>query len=124
MDLQREAIKALSDRIVAAQRPIKVLGAINWDDQIRNDFFASKFEVFEVLRTDGLSEDDAWVTASRVFRGSLPEAGPFTKDLGYGKGLILTLMYVRMAIWQDQSNRSAVLRKGGPSRHGGASPAP
>lgn len=59
---------------------------------------ASFLEVFEAMRVEGLSEEDAWVTTSRVFRGSLPEAGPFTKDLGYGKGLILTLMYVRMAI--------------------------
>lgn len=59
---------------------------------------ASFVEVFEACRTDGLSEDDAWVTTSRVFRGSVPEGGPFTKDLGYGKGLILTLLYVRMAI--------------------------
>ena len=44
MDTQRETIKELSDRIVEAQKPIKVLGAINWDDRIRDDFFASGFK--------------------------------------------------------------------------------
>jgi uncharacterized protein (TIGR02421 family) len=59
---------------------------------------ASFLEVFEAFRDDGISAEDAWVITSRVFRGSLPESGPFTKDLGYGKGLILTLIYVGMAI--------------------------
>jgi hypothetical protein len=70
---------------------------------------ATFLEVFESLRVDGLSEDDSWVTTSRVFRGSLPEAGPFTKDLGYGKGLILTLIYVRMAIRFGKTNRIPLL---------------
>lgn len=70
---------------------------------------ASFLEVFEACRTEGLSEDDAWVTTSRVFRGSLPDAGPFTKDLGYGKGLILTLLYVRMAIRFGHTRRIPLL---------------
>jgi uncharacterized protein (TIGR02421 family) len=70
---------------------------------------AGFLEVFEAMRTEGLSEDDSWVTASRVFRGSLPDAGPFTKDLGYGKGLVLTLMYVRMAIRLGQTRRIPLL---------------
>ncbi|MFZ0014227.1 MAG: flavohemoglobin expression-modulating QEGLA motif protein [Acidimicrobiia bacterium] len=70
---------------------------------------ATFVDVFEHLRVEGLSEDDAWVTASRVFRGSLPDAGPFTKDLGYGKGLVLTLMYVRMAIRFGKTYRIPLL---------------
>ena len=34
-DTYRDTIKELSDRIVEAQRPIKVLNAINWDDSVR-----------------------------------------------------------------------------------------
>lgn len=70
---------------------------------------ATFVDVFESMRVEGLSEDDAWVTTSRVFRGSLPDAGPFTKDLGYGKGLILTLMYVRMAISFGKTRRIPLL---------------
>ena len=70
---------------------------------------ASFLEVFEAMRTEGLSEDDAWTVVSRVFRGSLPDGGPFTKDLGYGKGLILTLMYVRMSIRFGKTNRVPLL---------------
>jgi len=70
---------------------------------------ASFVEVFEMLRTDGLSEDDAWAASTRIFRGSLPEAGPFTKDLGYGKGLVLTLLYVRLAINLGRAHRIPLL---------------
>jgi hypothetical protein len=40
----RQTIKDLSDRIVEAQRPIKVLQAINWDDSIKEKFYASDFK--------------------------------------------------------------------------------
>ncbi|MGB8361358.1 MAG: flavohemoglobin expression-modulating QEGLA motif protein [Acidimicrobiia bacterium] len=70
---------------------------------------ATFLDVFRSSLDDGLSEDDSWTTASRVFRGSLPEAGPFTKDLGYGKGLILTLLYVRMAIRFGKTGRIPML---------------
>jgi hypothetical protein len=45
----------------------------------------------------------------RIFRGSLPDAGPFTKDLGYGKGLILTFLYVRLAIYLGRAHRIPLL---------------
>lgn len=70
---------------------------------------ASFVEVFEVFRTDGLTEDEAWGAASRIYRGSLPESGPFTKDLGYGKGLVLTLLYVRLAIQLGRTHRIPLL---------------
>lgn len=34
-------VKALSDRIVKAQQPIRILDAIKWDDTIKQAFFAS-----------------------------------------------------------------------------------
>jgi len=70
---------------------------------------ASFLEVFDKLREEGLSDDDAWITTSRVFRGSVPEGLPFTKDLGYGKGLILTLLYVRLAIRFGKTDRIPLL---------------
>ena len=43
-DPYRDTIKELSDRIVEAQKPIKVLSAINWDDSIKEKFYASEFK--------------------------------------------------------------------------------
>jgi hypothetical protein len=34
-------VKTLSDRIVAAQQPIRILEAVKWDDSIKQEFFAS-----------------------------------------------------------------------------------
>ena len=70
---------------------------------------ANFVEIFDRMREQGLSPDDAWVVVSRIFRGSLPDGGPFTKDLGYGKGLILTLTYVRMAIRFGKTDRVPLL---------------
>ena len=36
-----ETVRELSDRIVEAQRPIRILDAIKWDPDIRREFFAS-----------------------------------------------------------------------------------
>ncbi len=38
----RQTIRALSDRLVEAQTPIRVLDAIKWDDGIREDFLKSR----------------------------------------------------------------------------------
>ena len=35
-------VKALSDRIVKAQQPIRILDAIKWDDSIKQAFFKNK----------------------------------------------------------------------------------
>lgn len=42
MDEYQQTIRALSDRIVQAQTPIRVLDAVKWDDSIRKDFLAAK----------------------------------------------------------------------------------
>src|SRR5947209_901894 len=34
-------VRSLSDRLVEAQRPIRILDAIKWDDAIEQDFFAA-----------------------------------------------------------------------------------
>jgi hypothetical protein len=43
-DSYRQTIRDLSDRLVAAQRPIRVLSAINWDDDIKRQFFDDGFK--------------------------------------------------------------------------------
>lgn len=41
-DNYAQLIKQLSDRIVLAQEPIRILDAIKWDEEIQQDFFANK----------------------------------------------------------------------------------
>jgi len=95
----QEGLAVLTEMLNLRSHPMRLAKLMRRIEAIQLVTDGASFrEVFEACRTDGLSEEDSWVTASRVFRGSLPDGGPFTKDLGYGKGLILTLLYVRMAI--------------------------
>ncbi len=42
MDDYQQTIRTLSDRIVLAQTPIRVLDAVKWDDNIRKGFLQGK----------------------------------------------------------------------------------
>src|SRR5579872_6789301 len=44
LDTYHHTIRQLSDRIVLAQKPIRVLDAIKWDSSIQDSFFQSKFK--------------------------------------------------------------------------------
>ena len=41
---EKEKIRALSDRLVTLQKPIRILDAIKWDESIKEDFFKNNFE--------------------------------------------------------------------------------
>lgn len=59
---------------------------------------ANFLDVFNFYREQGLEEIDSYHSTARVFRGSIPDGGPFTKDLSYSKGFILIYNYVRLAV--------------------------
>ena len=45
-------VKTLSDRIVAAQQPIRILEAVKWDDNIKQAFFDSHCKKPPVVTVD------------------------------------------------------------------------
>lgn len=49
---EQKTIRALSEAIVAAQRPIRILDAIKWDEKIKQDFFASGFKELPKVNHD------------------------------------------------------------------------
>lgn len=59
---------------------------------------ANFLDVFNFYREQGMEEIDSYHSTTRVFRGSTPSGGPFTKDLSYSKGFILIYNYVRLAV--------------------------
>jgi uncharacterized protein (TIGR02421 family) len=106
----QEGLAVLTEMLNLRSHPRRLAKLMHRIEGIKAaDEGASFVEVFELLRTDGLSEDESWAATARIFRGSLPEAGPFTKDLGYSKGLVLTLLYVRLAINLGRSHRIPLL---------------
>lgn len=70
---------------------------------------ANFFDVFEFYRNEGMSDDDSYQSTIRVFRGSRPEGGPFTKDLSYSKGFILIYNYMRLAVQKGLVKRIPLL---------------
>lgn len=66
-------------------------------------------DVFEYFREQGNDDDAAYAAASRVFRGSLPDAGPFTKDISYNKGFILIYNYIQLAVRRGMLDRLPLL---------------
>ncbi len=59
---------------------------------------ADFLDVFNFYREQGLDENSSYSATTRVFRGSTPDGGPFTKDLSYSKGFILIYNYIRLAV--------------------------
>ena len=52
---------------------------------------------------------DGYAYAARVFRGSTPTGGPFTKDIVYSKGFVLIYNYVRLAVCKGLLKRVPLL---------------
>jgi uncharacterized protein (TIGR02421 family) len=73
---------------------------------------ANFLDIYNHLLECGLSELDSYNQAVRVFRGSIPTGGPFTKDLSYAKGLVLIYNYMRFAISQKRVNSIPLLFTG------------
>ena len=59
---------------------------------------ATFIDVFQFFRDQGFDDTSAYDLTARVFRGSTPVAGPFTKDLSYTKGFVLLYQFVELAV--------------------------
>ncbi len=66
---------------------------------------ADFLEVFNHFNQNvGINEKDAYSMTARIFRGSTPTSGPFTKDLSYAKGFLLIYNYIRLAVQMGLSH--------------------
>lgn len=64
---------------------------------------ANFLDVYRYYLDAGQEPRESYQQTMRIFRGSLPEGcGPFTKDLSYGRGLILLYNFIRQALDQGQ----------------------
>ena len=53
---------------------------------------------FQFFRDQGFDDPTAYDLTARVFRGSTPLSGPFTKDLSYTKGFVLLYQFIELAV--------------------------
>jgi uncharacterized protein (TIGR02421 family) len=70
---------------------------------------ANFVEVFDALIERGRTRDEAYATSVRVFRGSTPEASPFTKDLAYHKGFVAIYCFMQIAVRRGRLDRIPLL---------------
>lgn len=61
---------------------------------------ANFIDVFRFFKDQGMTDEESYYYSVRVFRGSTPDGGPFTKDLSYTKGFLLIYNYIRLAVRQ------------------------
>lgn len=66
-------------------------------------------DVFQFFKSQGISDEESFGNTMRVFRGSTPDGGPFTKDISYSKGFILIYNYIRLAVRKGLLNRIPLL---------------
>lgn len=60
----------------------------------------------------GATPQAAYADTTRVFRGSLPEAGPYPKDLAYARGFVQTYNFFRVSVAQGKVFRLWLLFTG------------
>jgi uncharacterized protein (TIGR02421 family) len=70
---------------------------------------ANFYDVYQFYRAQGLTDNDSYQSTARVFRGSTPEGGPYTKDLSYSKGFILIYNFMRLAVQRGLVKRIPLL---------------
>lgn len=70
---------------------------------------ADFLQVFTFFLEQNDTPEESYKSTVRIFRGSLPNLGPFTKDLVYTKGFILIYNYLRLAVEQGLVDRIDLL---------------
>lgn len=63
---------------------------------------ANFLDIYHYFLECGLNEHDSYNHTVRLFRGSTPTGGAFTKDLSYAKGFLLVYNFMRFAISQHR----------------------
>ncbi len=95
----QEGLAILMEVIAFASYPTRLRKLTNRTRAIHMAEEGADFlEVYHFYREQGYDMEESYGSASRVFRGSLPNGLPFTKDLSYLKGFILIYNYIQLAV--------------------------
>ena len=106
----QEGLAILMEVITFASYPSRLRKLTNRTRAIQLAETGADFlEVFRFYQDEGYSEEDSYTNASRVFRGSSSAGLPFTKDLAYLKGFILTYNYIQLAVRQGKLQQIPLL---------------
>lgn len=106
----QEGLAVLTEVLTFSSFPGRVLKITNRVIAVDKVLQGANFiDIYNYFLDCGLSEDDSYNNTVRIFRGSTPEGGPFTKDLVYAKGFVLAYNFIRFAISQHRIEAIALL---------------
>ncbi len=95
----QEGLAVLTEIFAFASFPARLLRLTNRITAVHMAEEGADFlDVFRSHRDQGFDEHDSYAAAMRVFRGSTPVLGPFTKDICYTKGFALIYNFLRFAV--------------------------
>ncbi len=109
----QEGLAVLTELVTFSSYPErmrKITNRVIALDKIRQG--ANFLDIYHYFLECGLDKDTSYNNALRLFRGSTPDGGAFTKDLSYAKGFLLIYNYLRYAISQHRVDSIPLLFAG------------
>lgn len=106
----QEGLAVLMEILTFSSTPNRLMRLIN---RVRAITLAEEgadfLDIFDFFRDKGLDKEESYTLSSRVFRGSSSDGMPFTKDLTYIKGFVLTYNFMRLAVNKGKPDRIPLL---------------
>ncbi|MGZ8189683.1 MAG: flavohemoglobin expression-modulating QEGLA motif protein [Methylococcaceae bacterium] len=106
----QEGLAVLMEILTFSSTPQRLMNLINRVRAITLVEEGADFlDIFTFFKDKGLDDEDSYTFSSRVFRGSSADGMPFTKDLTYIKGFVLTYNFMRLAVNKGKPDRIPLL---------------
>ncbi len=106
----QEGLAVLMEILTFSSSPNRLMRLINRVRAITLAEDGADFmDIFHFFREKGLDPEESYTLSSRVFRGSSADGMPFTKDLTYIKGFVLTYNFMRLAVSTGKPDRIPLL---------------
>jgi uncharacterized protein (TIGR02421 family) len=106
----QEGLAVLMEILTLSSTPSRLVRLI---DRVRAITLAEQgadfMDIFAFFSDKGRNQEDSYLLSSRVFRGSSADGMPFTKDLTYIKGFVLTYNFIRLAVHKGKPDRIPLL---------------
>ena len=97
--MTQEGLAVLTEIITLKSTPRRLAKLVNRIQAVTKVIDGAEFvDIYRDYVAQGLSKDESYTLAQRVFRGSTATGLPFTKDIAYIKGFVLVYNLIRVAI--------------------------
>ncbi len=111
--VMQEGLAVLNEVVTFSSYPArmrKITNRVIGLDKISDG--ADFLDIYRYFIECGLPEEDSYRHATRLFRGSTPTGGAFTKDLSYAKGFVLIYNFILFAIIKHRVDLVSLLFTG------------